>query len=41
MGGKPRSAPEFVEQAAKEQIEERWQKTISTKFPEESKLLLG
>jgi len=34
-------APEFLEQAAKELLEERWQKVATEKFPEASALRLG
>jgi hypothetical protein len=33
------AAPEFLEQAAKELLEERWQKVTSAKLPEASELL--
>jgi hypothetical protein len=32
------AAPEFLEQAAKELVEERWQKVTSAKLPEASVL---
>ena len=35
------AAPEFLEQAAKELVEERWAKVTAAKLPEGSKLRLG
>ena len=35
------ATPEFLEQAAKELLEERWQKVTSAKLPETSTLRLG
>jgi hypothetical protein len=35
------AAPEFLEQAAKELIEERWKKVIADKLPEPTALRLG
>jgi ABC-type nitrate/sulfonate/bicarbonate transport system substrate-binding protein len=35
------AAPEFLEQAAKELLEERWQKMTTEKLPEASMLRLG
>jgi hypothetical protein len=35
------AAPEFLEQAAKELLEERWKKTTGEKLPEASALRIG
>lgn len=35
------AAPEFLEQAAKELVEERWKKVTAEKLPEASTLRLG
>jgi hypothetical protein len=35
------AAPEFLEQAARELLEERWQKVTAAKLPEASTLRLG
>ena len=35
------AAPEFLEQAAKELIEERWKKATGEKLPEASSLRIG
>ena len=35
------AAPEFLEQAAKELIEERWKKVTGDKLPEGSSLRIG
>jgi hypothetical protein len=35
------AAPEFLEQAAKQLLEERWQKVTAAKLPETSTIRLG
>ncbi len=35
------AAPEFLEQAAKELLEEKWQKVTAAKLPEPTNLTLG
>jgi hypothetical protein len=41
MSKRKHPAPEFLEQAAKELLEERWQKITTKKLPEATSLRLG